>query len=165
MTTSSNATGPADAPGPGDARAGGAIGRRRFVQGLLGLVAVGVGVVVIPPIVGTLTSPKRGTGSPGGRTLAGTTADIPVGAGRMAAAGDNPVVVVNTATGVKAWSGICTHVSCRVAYDAKLRQIVCPCHDGRFDPENGAVLAGPPPSPLPAVPVEVDGDQIFVVGS
>jgi cytochrome b6-f complex iron-sulfur subunit len=159
MPASTSATGPDNVP------AARAVGRRRFMQGLLGLAAVVIGAVVIPPIVGSLASPKRGAGSPAGKTLAGTTVDIPVGAGRVVAAGNNPVVVVNTTTGVKAWSAICTHVSCNVTYDAKLRQIVCPCHDGRFDPENGAVMAGPPPRALPAVPVEVDGDQIFVVSS
>jgi Rieske Fe-S protein len=42
--------------------------------------------------------------------------------------------------------------------------IVCPCHDGRFSPESGAVVSGPPPAALAPVTVSVEGDEIYLVG-
>jgi cytochrome b6-f complex iron-sulfur subunit len=32
---------------------------------------------------------------------------------------------------------------------------VCPCHGGRYDANTGAVIAGPPPTPLTRLPITV----------
>jgi Rieske Fe-S protein len=53
-----------------------------------------------------------------------------------------------------AYNGICTHLSCEVYWDAKERQLICPCHNGQFEPETGEVVAGPPPRPLPRIELE-----------
>lgn len=50
-------------------------------------------------------------------------------------------------TDVTALSSICTHLGCRVAWDAQAKLLRCPCHGGAFTP-TGAVDAGPPPGPL-----------------
>jgi Rieske Fe-S protein len=52
-----------------------------------------------------------------------------------------------------------------VTYDSGSATIVCPCHDGRFNPLTGAVVSGPPPSGLPTEEVTVEGDDIFVVSA
>ena len=44
-----------------------------------------------------------------------------------------------------AYSSVCTHLSCTVLWNGPAARIDCPCHDGRFDPLDGRVLAGPPP--------------------
>ena len=81
----------------------------------------------------------------------------------MVPVNDKPVIVVNTAQGgLKAFSAICTHLGCIVEWDQPRRFILCPCHDGRFNPINGAVISGPPPTPLPELPVSVDGDTVYV---
>ena len=96
----------------------------------------------------------------------GTTTDIPVGHGEVVAVDDKPVVVVNTEQGgIKAYSAICTHLGCISKWDPQRQVILCPCHDGRFNPVNGAVISGPPPTPLPAYQVSVEGDTIFVSDS
>ncbi len=62
--------------------------------------------------------------------------------------------------GLVAYSAICTHLGC-VVYSALNTngQIACPCHASRFDPAKGAaVLGGPAPRPLPALPIEVKAD-------
>ena len=58
-----------------------------------------------------------------------------------------------------AYSAICTHRGCTVAYsDDKLR---CPCHGSVFDPARGAAVeAGPAPTPLPNIPVEVRNGEV-----
>ncbi|MHB8533524.1 MAG: QcrA and Rieske domain-containing protein, partial [Solirubrobacteraceae bacterium] len=63
--------------------------------------------------------------------------------------------------GVRALSSTCTHLGCHVSFDAAAKVFKCPCHGGVYSPD-GAVLAGPPPRPLPALPTRVDGAQVFV---
>jgi nitrite reductase/ring-hydroxylating ferredoxin subunit len=56
----------------------------------------------------------------------------------------------------------CTHLSCSVLYRSDLNEIQCPCHHGAFNPENGEVLQGPPPRPLPQLSVIIRDDNIYV---
>ena len=58
-----------------------------------------------------------------------------------------------------AYSAICTHAGCTVAY--KNAQLACPCHGSVFDPANGAeVVSGPAQTPLPEIPVEVQNGEV-----
>src|SRR5688572_17508651 len=59
-----------------------------------------------------------------------------------------------------AYSRRCTHLSCPVDYQAEQNRLFCPCHNGAFSVEDGRVLQGPPPHPLPQVMVEVRGEEI-----
>jgi nitrite reductase/ring-hydroxylating ferredoxin subunit len=59
-----------------------------------------------------------------------------------------------------AYSQKCTHLSCAVYYSAGNNRLECPCHQGFFSIENGAVLQGPPSRPLPRVVLERRGQQI-----
>lgn len=63
-----------------------------------------------------------------------------------------------------AYSQKCTHLSCAVYYRHPSRELVCPCHHGFFAVEDGRVLQGPPPRPLPRVRVEKRGDLLVAVG-
>ena len=40
----------------------------------------------------------------------------------------------------------------------------CPCHEGFFNAEDGKVISGPPPRPLPRVELERRGDELWAVG-
>jgi Rieske Fe-S protein len=72
------------------------------------------------------------------------------------------VFLVKTgATEVTALSSTCTHLGCRVSWNADDQTLKCPCHGGVFD-RSGAVKAGPPPKPLAKLPARVDGDQVLV---
>ena len=62
---------------------------------------------------------------------------------------------------VRALSTTCTHLGCRVSYDAVSKLIKCPCHGGTFTPD-GRVIAGPPPRPLPEVEARVEAARVFV---
>jgi thiosulfate dehydrogenase (quinone) large subunit len=70
----------------------------------------------------------------------------------------NPAWLVHETDGTfRAFSAVCTHAGCPVSYSRG--DFVCPCHGGSFSGRTGAVLAGPPPSPLPAIRVTVvNGD-------
>jgi cytochrome b6-f complex iron-sulfur subunit len=139
--------------------------RRRFLRYLLGFSVVSSLVMLAAPAVAFLVPPKPGTEGAGGKISAGTTADIPPGKGKVVPMGSKPVIVVNGENGVTAFSAICTHLGCIVAFDDTNAVIVCPCHDGRFNPATGAVVSGPPPAPLQAVTVSVENDEIFLVES
>jgi Rieske Fe-S protein len=64
-------------------------------------------------------------------------------------------------TEVTALSSVCTHLGCRVSWDAEKELLLCPCHGGAFD-RAGTVTDGPPPVPLARLPVRIDGDRIQV---
>jgi cytochrome b6-f complex iron-sulfur subunit len=136
--------------------------RRTFLRWLGGLTLVSTVAMVLTPVVGFLIPSRNGASAGGGKVLVGTTADIPAGAGKVVAMGSKPAIVVNTEQGVKAYSAICTHLGCVVAWNDMVGAIQCPCHDGRFNAGTGAVVSGPPPAPLPPIPVSVEGDQIFL---
>jgi cytochrome b6-f complex iron-sulfur subunit len=140
------------------------IPRRRFLRWLLGFSVVSTMAMVAAPVVTFLVPPKSSASGSGGKVLAGTVADIPVGSGKVVAMGSEPTIVVNTAQGVFAYSAICTHLGCIVMFDDMNGTIVCPCHDGRFSPENGTVVSGPPPAALASVAVVLEDDEIYVVG-
>ncbi|MGI5289422.1 Rieske (2Fe-2S) protein [Nonomuraea polychroma] len=87
-----------------------------------------------------------------------TTADIPVGGGTIFK--EQKIVITQPTSGeFKAFSAVCTHSGCTVGSVAD-GQIVCPCHNSKFNITDGAVTAGPADKPLPAQQIKVDGDQI-----
>ena len=138
------------------------IDRRTLLRGAVGFSILSTLAMVLAPILGFLVPPKEAAGSGGGRVSAGKLADIPPGEGKVVAMGSKPVIVINGPQGVTAFSAICTHLGCIVAWDATAKTIHCPCHDGQFNPANGAVISGPPPAPLETYKVEVVGEDIFV---
>ena len=118
---------------------------------------------VLTPIAGYLWPPSRASAGGSGRVEVGTTNDFPAGQGKVVPVNDKPVIVVNTTQGeIKAFSAICTHLGCIVEWDQSRQFILCPCHDGRFNPVNGAVISGPPPAPLAELALTVEGDTIYV---
>ena len=81
------------------------------------------------------------------------------------AAYQSPTRVEWTAEGFAGYSAICTHLACTVRFSgegvaaAPFSHIHCPCHAGVFDPRRGAaVVAGPPPRPLPQLPVRINAE-------
>ena len=65
-----------------------------------------------------------------------------------------------------AFSAICTHAGCLVSgWVAQTQHLRCPCHETEYDTtQNGAVMSGPAPLPLPALPVHVRGGLVEVAG-
>ena len=62
---------------------------------------------------------------------------------------------------VTALDSTCTHLGCRVSWDAETQELVCPCHGGRYD-RTGKVTAGPPPAPLTAFQTQVTDGAVRV---
>jgi Rieske Fe-S protein len=99
-------------------------------------------------------------GAQGGQAIAKTSEVAPGSAVKFKDSGQ-PAVLVHLQSGeFAAYSAICTHQQCEVAYNNG--QLACPCHGSVFDAENGAeVVNGPAQLPLPEIPVEVRGGEVF----
>lgn len=75
-------------------------------------------------------------------------------------------IISNSAEGVLAYSGVCTHKGCDItSYNANDNAIVCFCHFSKFQPTSGGeVLAGPAPRNLPMLPIKLDNQCLVVAG-
>ena len=71
------------------------------------------------------------------------------------------IFLVRSGDGVLAIDSTCTHLGCRVSWDADEQLIKCPCHGGIYDRE-GMVKSGPPPKSLARLMTRVEGDKILV---
>ncbi len=128
---------------------------RREVVGIMG-VAAGA---VIASLAGGSFRPKIKVGA-----AIVKVADFPVGSTMPFTANDgNPAILFRTKAGVFAYSAICTHQGCTVAYDALSHALNCPCHGAKYDSATGAVLAGPAPTPLPKIGVQISGANIVQI--
>lgn len=76
---------------------------------------------------------------------------------------NDPCILIRLKDGsFVAYSQSCTHLMCPVHFDAVTSRIVCPCHNGYFDSEDGSVLAGPPQRSLPRYQVAVVEGKVIV---
>jgi Rieske Fe-S protein len=73
-----------------------------------------------------------------------------------------PILVMALASGAyAAVDALCTHLACRVGFNANAGDVECPCHGSRFS-TGGAVLLGPASRPLRALPAAADADGVTV---
>jgi Rieske Fe-S protein len=109
----------------------------------------------------------RGKRTPPGRARIGALSAIAPGTAVVFAypTPHDPCLLIRTRDGkLLAYSQKCTHLSCAVVPKIDEGIIKCPCHEGIFDLATGRNLAGPPPRPLPAIELDVVGDDIFATG-
>jgi Rieske Fe-S protein len=101
------------------------------------------------------------SGAQGGGAAIAKESEVAPGSAVTFKNGGQDAVLVHLESGdFVAYSAVCTHQACTVAY--KGGQLACPCHGSVFDPANGAeVVNGPAQSPLEEIPVEVRGGEIF----
>ncbi len=111
---------------------------------------------------GKKTGGSKGARAPGGQAIARTSEVAPGSALKFENSGQ-PAVLVHLQSGdFVAYSAVCTHQGCTVAYTSG--QLVCPCHGSVFDPAKGAaVVQGPAQLPLPKIPVKVRGTEVVKV--
>ena len=71
------------------------------------------------------------------------------------------------ASGVIAFSAICTHQACEVkTWIVKEKALVCFCHSTKFLPlEAGKVESGPATRALPTIPLKLEGDELVLAGT
>jgi arsenite oxidase small subunit len=63
----------------------------------------------------------------------------------------------------KAYQNACTHLRCPVFWDGHEENLICPCHHGKFDVNNGAPIAGPPRRPLPEIVIKEENDSLYAI--
>ena len=123
-------------------------------------------------VEGATQAPGKADGGEGGgeqQEAAGEGAiasesDVPVGeAVEFTDESGQPAVLVHLENGdFAAYSAVCTHQQCTVAYQNQSGLIACPCHGSVFDPADGAaVVNGPAQTPLPEIPVEVRNGEVY----
>jgi Rieske Fe-S protein len=104
-------------------------------------------------------SGSKGAQASGGQAIARASEVAPGSAVKFRDAGQ-PAVLIHLQSGdFVAYSAICTHQGCTVAY--RNGQLACPCHGSVFDPANNGQVVSPPANrPLPEIPVEVRGGEV-----
>lgn len=138
------------------------IDRRNFLNWFLGTTAGAFLVAVLYPLSRYLIPPKVEESTAKTVTLSIKPGDVKVNGGEIFRFGNQPAILVRTpANELKAFSAVCTHLSCIVQYRSDVSHIWCACHNGHYD-LNGKNIIGPPPKPLEAYTVNVKGDQIVV---
>jgi len=79
--------------------------------------------------------------------------------------GEDPCILVRTQSGVlRAYSQVCTHLSCAIVHEPASDKFFCPCHHGYFSAGEGRPTAGPPTRRLPRIWIEQRGDELYAVG-
>jgi Rieske Fe-S protein len=82
---------------------------------------------------------------------------VPVGGGLVLA--EQQLVITQPRKGeFKGFSAVCTHQGCLV--DDVTDTINCPCHGSAYSIDDGSVVRGPAPSPLPEEKLVVEAGSI-----
>ena len=133
----------------------------KMVDCVLGITGISI---IISPVIAFFW-PKNLQETPSEPVSVGPENELAVGESVIIPFGRYPALVINTSEGLRAYSAVCTHFACICKWDQNKNQIVCPCHDGFFDPLTGDVIAGPPPTGLRTLHVDVvDGDIYISAG-
>ena len=154
----------------------GGMSRERFIR--LG-AAIGLGSAAAPLVsacgsdggsAGSGETPTAGGTAGGGGPKVGKGQVIAkksdVGAGKAFPFVDDETgqqsVIVHLESGeFAAYSAVCTHQACTVAYQPQTQKLACPCHGSVFDPAKGAAVeTGPAQRPLPEIPIRVEGEKV-----
>lgn len=151
------------------------VGRRKFLSGIIGVVAGAVTFLVGLPAIGFLISPGLKKQNEDKWLTLGPVSSlqpgVPTGFPFSRRIKDGWVestqtgvayAVAGEGENVKVFSNVCTHLSCRVNWNEERQGFFCPCHDGLFGAD-GAVLAGPPPRPLDQFQTKIENGQLSIL--
>jgi len=137
-------------------------GRRNFLNWFLGTTAGAFLVSVTYPVSRYLIPPEVTESTARTVTLSIKPNELKANSGQIFRFGSQPAILVKDTNGeLKAFTAVCTHLSCTVQYRSDINQIWCACHNGHFD-LNGRNVEGPPPKPLEQYVVNVRADQVVV---
>jgi cytochrome b6-f complex iron-sulfur subunit len=135
--------------------------RRKFLDYLLGSSAFATLAAIFYPIMKFMVPPEV-VEAQQNSVVAAKSAEIAANTGKIFKFGSKPGLIIRTETGdLKAFSASCTHLDCIVQYDPGSKEIICACHNGKYD-LTGKNVSGPPPRPLEEFTVNIKGDDITV---
>lgn len=148
------------------------VSRRKFMAWSVGAINVAVFGAIFAPVLGFLGSPLRHRQSKQWVPILdedalaeGETKEVPftvrVKDGYETVDRTYVVYLVRSEDGIVALDPSCTHLGCRIKFQADKDRYFCPCHGGVFD-RSGAVVSGPPPKPLVRHEVQVREGKIWV---
>ena len=141
-------------------------------RALAGTAAVGIALPVLAacgadsatdPLAGSPDLGSSPSANPSGGPAASgdvitTTAEVPVGGGRIFP--DQQVVVTQPTKGeFKCFTAVCTHQGCIVS-SVSYGGIRCECHGSGFSIEDGSAVNPPATQPLAEKQIKVKGDTI-----
>lgn len=136
-------------------------GKRNFLRYVLGGGLLAFLASIFYPILAYLKPPVQAEVEVKS-VSAGKKDDIPRESGKIVKFGTKPVILVRTADDqLRAFEATCTHLDCTVQFNKDIGMIWCACHNGKYD-LTGRNVAGPPPRPLTAYKVILQGDEILI---
>jgi Rieske Fe-S protein len=139
--------------------------RRAFFEKFVGGLFGGTVLAFLAPALAYLF-PNRYFGAAAGEFadaggLAISAGSIAEGESRTGMLDGEPTIVLRRQNELIAFSAVCTHLGCTVAFNASAQTFHCPCHGGKYD-RDGNVIAGPPPEPLERINISVKDDKIML---
>jgi Rieske Fe-S protein len=135
--------------------------RRRWINLLLGSGVVASVISFVYPAIRYIIPPPLAE-SASRFVVAAKVDELRNNSGKIFKFGSTPALLVRLVDGsYRAFSAVCTHLSCTVQYRSDLREIWCACHNGLYDLE-GRNLSGPPPRPLEIYEVHIQGEDVVV---
>ena len=135
--------------------------RRGVIRWLLGSGFVVSLSSFIYPVIRFLNPPPVSEAAVN-EVVAGKVQDFRPNSGKIVKFGDTPVILIRVSpTDWRAFSAVCTHLSCIVQYQPERTRIWCACHNGVYNLQ-GQVVSGPPPKPLRAYEVHIRQDEVVI---
>lgn len=147
--------------------------RRTFLGVVVGVINVGLVAVFGGPVLGFLGSPLKHKAKrewvsvtelnslPEGAAKE-VTYSLKVQDGYHVVDRNYSVYLRRSGEDVICFDPACTHLGCRVEYQASKDRFLCPCHGGVFD-KDGQVVSGPPPKPLERHQLKVESGQVWLL--
>ena len=137
------------------------VNRRGFLR-VTTVVTIAVVGAVVGKLLSRTTSATASAGAEAGSKKIIEGAALKVGATHnFESKAGTPAVLFRTKTGVFAYSAVCTHQGCTVAFDSASKNLQCACHGAVFDPfDDAKVVTGPTNQPLAKIKVTTEGAWI-----
>ncbi len=137
------------------------VSRRKFSEILIGLVSLFFASGVVATLLKYLWPPSVKAIS--NEVKIASMDEVTTGTAKKFMFSGKAAVLLKMPAGFRAFGAVCTHLGCIAYWKPEENDIFCPCHLGRFDPNTGAVISGPPPSPLPAIDIIVKEGAVYAL--
>lgn len=138
------------------------ITRRKLTGILIGLVGLFFASGTVAAILKYLW-PQAGNKGESSEVKIASVDEVPPSSAKMFSFNGKASILLHMPAGFRAFGAVCTHLGCVANWKADETIIFCPCHLGKFDPNTGSVISGPPPSPLPGIEIVVKEGAVYAL--